>query len=154
MVDVPNPRACAFCSYLEGGRPYVFLWREPNVVVAVTREQRGISHLLILPVVHTPTLLELDTRTAESLMLALRDAAITIDRADQRPGIAVWQNNGIAARQTIGHLHFHVAGTLPDGGTEFGTVEEISLGAAAHIAKRLRGHVPTESRAPRTFPEL
>ena len=112
------------------------------MAVAVTREQRGVSHLLVLPVAHTPTILDLETEVAGDLMVALRDAAQTIDKADGRPGIAVWQNNGEEAAQKIGHLHFHVAGTMPGGGTDFGDVPEITLDAANAIARRLRRFVP------------
>ncbi len=42
-------------------------------------------------------------------------------------GLAVWQNNGIPAHQAIPHVHFHVAGTLPEGGTEWGHVDEESV---------------------------
>jgi histidine triad (HIT) family protein len=36
-------------------------------------------------------------------------AAMLIDRAHSKPGIAVWQNNGVPAEQAINHVHFHVA---------------------------------------------
>ena len=136
-IDLPEKKECAFCDYLSGRRPYVFLWREEAVAVAVTREQRGVSHLLVFPTEHVETLLQLDARLAGPLMVALRDAASAIDGADERPGIAVWQNNGVSAGQAIPHLHFHVAGTLDGGGTEFGSVEEISLERAESIAQHL-----------------
>jgi histidine triad (HIT) family protein len=142
MVKKPASVRCPFCDYLSGRRSYSFVWREENVAVAVTREQRGVSHLIIFPTRHVSTLLELDDDIAGDLMLALRDAAVVIDRADSRPGISVWQNNGVAAAQTVGHLHFHVAGTLPEGGTDFGDVEEISLSEARAIAARLAPYVP------------
>lgn len=140
-IELPTENRCAFCDYLNGARPFVFLWREPGIAVAVTREQRGISHLLVLPTEHVETLLQLENHHAGPLMLALRDAAAAIDTAESRPGIAVWQNNGVPAGQAIPHLHFHVAGTLVGGGTEFGPVREISLEEARVIANRLAPHV-------------
>jgi histidine triad (HIT) family protein len=74
-------------------------------------------------------------------MLAVRDAARLIDKAYKRPGIAVWQNNGVDADQTISHLHFHVAGTLDEGGTEWGEVEELSVEQTEAIAERLRAEL-------------
>jgi len=75
-------------------------------------------------------------------MLAVRDAAKLIDQVYKRLGIAVWQNNGVAAHQAISHLHFHVAGTLDKGGTALGEVEEISLARTEEIASRLRSAAP------------
>lgn len=59
--------------------------------------------------------------------------------------MAVWQNNGVAANQAIPHLHFHLAGTLPGGGTNFGDVPELSVaatGATGAIGRRLASFVP------------
>lgn len=148
-IDLPEEDKCAFCDYLAGRRPYTVLWREDRVAVLVTREQRGIAHLLILPTRHVPSLLHLADEDAESVMIAVRDAALTIDRAYERPGIAVWQNNGLAAHQAIPHLHFHVAGTLPGGGTDFGEVPELNVESTDKIGERLAPFIPVRSSAHR-----
>ena len=148
-IDLPEEDRCAFCDYLAERRPYTVLWREDRVAVLVTREQRGIAHLLILPTHHVPSLLHLAEEDAESMMIALRDAASTIDRAYERPGVAVWQNNGVAAHQAIAHLHFHVAGTLPGGGTDFGDVPELTVAATDEIGHRLAPFVPERPRCNR-----
>ncbi|RFA18179.1 HIT family protein [Subtercola boreus] len=136
-IDLPTAEPCAFCDYLSGSRPYTVLCRSDTVAVLVTREQRGIGHLLVLPTRHIPTLLETTKRERHALIDTLAAAAKLIDEAYERPGIAIWQNNGIAAHQAIPHLHFHVAGTLPSGGTEFGPVPELSIGKTDKIAERL-----------------
>ena len=136
-IEMPESDDCAFCDYLSGQRPYTVLWREDQVAVLVTREQRGIGHLLVLPTRHVPSLLHLFDGEAKAMMVALRDAAIAIDSAYERPGVAVWQNNGVAAYQAIPHLHFHVAGTLPGGGTDFGDVSELPVDATDAIGRRL-----------------
>ncbi|MBB4597649.1 HIT family protein [Xanthomonas arboricola] len=134
---LPGNETCAFCDYLSGKRPYTILRRDDWTATLVTREQRGKPHLLVIPIAHRATLLDLYDNEAEALMLAVRDVARLIDCAYQRPGIAVWQNNGVDADQTVSHLHFHVAGTLDEGGTERGEVKELSLEATDVIAKRL-----------------
>ena len=136
-IDLPENSGCAFCAYLRGERPYTILSRTADTATFVTREQRGLPHLLVLPVRHVPTILELTDAEAASVAIEVRNAAILIDCAYSKPGIAIWQNNGVPAGQEIGHLHFHVAGTLDSGGTEFGPVEEISVAETDEIAKRL-----------------
>ena len=138
-IDLPENSGCAFCVYLRGKRPYTILSRTADTATFVTREQRGHPHLLVLPIRHVPTILELTDAEAAAVAIAVRDAAILIDRAYLKPGIAVWQNNGIPAGQAISHVHFHVAGTLEGGGTEFGPVEEISVAHTDEIAKKLLG---------------
>ena len=137
-IVLPSSDSCAFCDYLRGDRPYTILDRGTLVATLVTREQRGISHLLVLPIRHCQTIFDVTDEEATALMNEIRHAARTIDLADQRPGIAIWQNNGIAANQTVAHLHFHVAGTLAEGGTNWGDVAELSLAETDAIAARLR----------------
>lgn len=145
-ITVPHGKACAFCDYLGGKRPYTVLWREDKVAVLVTREQRGASHLLVIPKAHYPTILEMPDADASALLVAVRDAAQAIVDAENVQGISIWQNNGKTAHQTIGHLHFHVAGALEDGGTEFGDVAELPVAATDGIAERLAHYVRPDGR--------
>ena len=141
-LQMPTNDVCAFCAYLNGTRPFTVLWSDQKVAVLVTREQRGIDHLLVLPRHHYATVLDVPDSDAEELMIAIRDAAQTISRTSDPKGVAVWQNNGVPAHQAIAHLHFHVAGTFPGGGTELGEVPELSLAATDTIASGLLPHVP------------
>jgi histidine triad (HIT) family protein len=74
---------------------------------------------------------------AGALMREIRHAARLVDAAERRPGIAVWQNNGIAANQAVAHVHFHVAGTLEEGGTRWGEVPRLSVAETDAMAERL-----------------
>ncbi len=137
-IEVPQASSCAFCDYLNGTRPYTILDRDDLSATLVTREQRGVSHVLVVPVRHCETILDLATHEARALMLRVISASRAIDEADARPGIAVWQNNGVPADQKIPHVHFHVAGTLPGGGTNHRQVRELSISETELIAERLR----------------
>jgi histidine triad (HIT) family protein len=141
-ITLPKAKACAFCAYLSGERPYTILSRTEDTATFVTREQRGDPHLLILPIRHVPTILDLTDAEAAAVAIQVREAAALIDRAHSTAGIAVWQNNGVPAGQSISHVHFHVAGTLASGGTEFGPVAEPSVAETDKIAERLRTAKP------------
>jgi histidine triad (HIT) family protein len=138
-LDLPDDDPCAFCDYLSGKRPFTILCRTNLLAVLVTRDQRGVGHLLVIPRRHYPTLLEATTEERHALIDTVAAAAAAIDDAYERPGIAVWQNNGTAAHQAIAHLHFHVAGTLPGGGTNFGEVPELTIEETDQIARHLTG---------------
>ena len=127
-LELADNASCAFCAYLRGVRPYTTIRRNEQIAVLVTREQRGLPHLLVLPIRHRETILDLNDEEAAALMIGIRQSALAINTAYQRPGIAVWQNNGVPANQTINHVHFHIAGTLREGGTEWGDVEELIFG--------------------------
>jgi histidine triad (HIT) family protein len=147
-IELPLNDHCAFCAYLSGTRPYTIFFRDQLVAILVTREQRGVSHLLVVPIRHCGTILALTEEESTAIMNEIRHAAHAIDVADRRPGIAIWQNNGVPAHQTISHLHFHVAGTLEGGGTDWGEVPELSVAETDAIADKLRR---AEALSPRHF---
>ena len=140
-IELPDCDRCAFCAYLAGTRPYTIVRRNVVVAIMVTREQRGLPHLLVVPLRHVETVLDLNDAEASALMIGVRQAARAIDVAYQRPGIAVWQNNGVAANQTINHVHFHVAGALDAGGTEWGEVEELPVDQTELIRDKVEPHL-------------
>jgi histidine triad (HIT) family protein len=138
--------SCPFCAFLRGEKPYTILWRDEMAATLVTREQRGASHLLVVPARHCATILDLRDEESGALMQAIRRAARVIDATERRPGIAVWQNNGIAANQAVAHVHFHVAGTLADGGTSWGEVPRLTVAQTDAIADRLRAAEAAQTR--------
>jgi histidine triad (HIT) family protein len=140
-VDVPANDDCPFCAYLSGRRPFAVVQKDGQIATFVTREQRGIPHLLVVPVQHRETILDLTDEECGALLRGVRRAAAAIDAAYQRAGIAVWQNNGVPAHQSVNHVHFHVAGTLDEGGTQWGEVEKLSLDDAGLIAQRIAPHL-------------
>jgi histidine triad (HIT) family protein len=137
-IVLPTSESCPFCAFLRGEKPYTILRRSELVAILVTREQRGVSHLLVVPVRHCPTILDLRDEESGVLMNEIRHAARIVDAAERRPGIAVWQNNGTTANQAVAHVHFHVAGTLEEGGTTWGEVPRLSVAETDAIAERLR----------------
>jgi len=137
-IVLPSSPFCPFCAFLRGEKPYTILRRGELAAILVTREQRGVSHLLVVPVRHCPTILDLRDEESGALMKEIRHAARLVDAAEKRPGIAVWQNNGLSANQAVAHVHFHVAGTLENGGTSWGEVPRLSVAETDAIAERLR----------------
>src|ERR1700721_4673843 len=93
-IVLPASESCPFCAFLRGEKPYPILRRSTLVAILVTREQRGVSHLLVVPVRHCPTILDLRDEESGALMNEIRHAARLVDAAEKRPGIAVGQHNG------------------------------------------------------------
>jgi histidine triad (HIT) family protein len=138
---VPVDDDCSFCRCLRGCHPYTVLERLAKVALLVTREQRGVGHVLAVPTAHRPTLLDLQPDELTPLMELTQRAVAAIVRAFDVEGVAVWQNNGVPAHQSVPHVHFHVTGTLPGGGTDWGRVPKLSVGETDEIAERLRPHL-------------
>lgn len=137
-IQLPSNDSCAFCAYFSGERPFSFVYKGNRVSILVTREQRGCPHLLVIPNRHVGTILDVTEEEAGELALAVRDVARAIESEYKPKGITIWQNNGVSSSQSIAHVHFHVAGTLKIGGTEWGDVPELPLEETEKIAEKLR----------------
>ena len=138
---LPPPDPCSFCAYLAGDRPYTILARNDLVALLVTYEQRGQGHVLVVPVAHRVTLLDVVAEEHSALMAGVTRATRAIVGAYDPDGVAVWQNNGIPAHQSVPHVHFHVAGTVPGGGTLWGDVPRLEIAETDEVADRLRRHL-------------
>lgn len=138
---LPSTDSCSFCAYLSGERPYTILYRDDVVAILVTYEQRGIGHVLVIPVAHRETILDLSPEEQSAVMAATVRAAKAIVAAFDPEGVAVWQNNGVPAHQSVPHVHVHVAGTLPEGGTNWGEVERLPVSETDRIASLLQTHL-------------
>jgi histidine triad (HIT) family protein len=141
-LDLPADDDCAFCAYLAGTRPYTILERDHLTATLVTFEQRGLGHVLVVPLAHRVTILDVTPAESAALMAGVRRVTAAIVGAYDPAGVAVWQNNGVPAHQTVPHVHVHVAGTLPGGGTEWGDVPRLPMAATDAIAERLGPHLP------------
>lgn len=150
---LPPSAPCSFCDYLVGSRPYTILDRDDLTAILVTYEQRGLGHMLVIPVEHRVTVLDLSAAEQSALMHGVVRASQAIIGAFDPDGVAVWQNNGIPAHQSVPHVHFHVAGTLPGGGTHWGEVERLEITQTDGIAAQLRPHL-SWATAPNAGPGL
>lgn len=140
-IELPDADPCSFCVTLAGAHPFTVLERGPRVAIFVTREQRGLGHLLVLPVEHRPTVLDLTYEEGAAIMDSVRRAARAVTAAYDPAGICVWQNNGVPAHQAVPHVHVHVAGTYPGRGTEFGRVPRLAVAETDRIGDLLRPHL-------------
>jgi histidine triad (HIT) family protein len=139
---LPPASPCSFCEYLTGDRPYTILDRNEITAMLITYEQRGRGHILVVPVQHRETILDLSADERSAVMTDVVRATTAIVGAFDPEGVAVWQNNGIPAHQSVPHVHVHVAGTLPEGGTDWGDVARLTAVETDAIAGRLRPHLP------------
>jgi histidine triad (HIT) family protein len=119
-LELPPDEPCWFCRYLAGTAPYTILERDDITATLVTFEQRGQGHVLVIPIRHVNAVIDLAPDEQWAVMDAVARATRAILGAFDPSGVAVWQNNGLPAHQTVPHVHVHVAGTLVNGGTERG----------------------------------
>lgn len=81
-----------------------------NTHGAVFRDGFPVSpgHTLVIPRRHTATFFDLDDTEREALMALLEEAKRRLDREFQPDGYNIGINDGVAAGQTVPHLHIHL----------------------------------------------
>ena len=99
---------CIFCKIIAGDIPSRTVYEDDDfkAILDVAPASRG--HVIILPKNHAKDITELSDEDAKGIFcVAKKIAAMQMDVLSC-DGVNVLQNNGVAAGQTVFHLHVHV----------------------------------------------
>jgi histidine triad (HIT) family protein len=108
-ITLANGELCQVCELVADRFPAATLVRRSEQTIAlVVPRQREVGHLIISPLRHVPTLLELTDEEARALAIETRAMARALTRAYELDGLLVYQNNGTASFQEVPHVHVHV----------------------------------------------
>ncbi len=107
---------CIFCEILAGRIAAEVVHETPGAVAFLDVFPAARGHVLVVPRIHAPTLLDLAGAAVGDLFLAVKAVQAKILRALQPVGMNVGWNHGRAAGQHVHHLHIHVIPRFEDGG--------------------------------------
>lgn len=100
--------ACPFCAIADGTAPASVILDDGKVLAFMDLRQAVDGHVLVVPRRHVPDIYALAADEAAGVMqAAVRIAQALRDRYDP-PGLNLWQSNGEAGGQEVGHFHLHV----------------------------------------------
>lgn len=144
-VVVPKQSPCSYCENFAGrdpwhGPPAVVVEDETTCVFLAPASLGGMEgHTLVVPRRHVETLLDLTHDEESALMHLVARTARAVVAAFDPDGVLIQQKNGVAADQTVPHVHFHVIPRRE--GTAFPPeqwVENTPAEERAVLARRLR----------------
>lgn len=107
---------CLFCRIAAQEIPAQELYRDSEIMAFRDITPQAPTHLLIIPVAHTPSVAELSDRdqtTVGKLILVARDLAR--EQGLERDGYRLIINTRAHAGQEVDHLHLHLLGGEPLG---------------------------------------
>lgn len=100
---------CGFCEIVSGrDRLARVLFRDDAVTAFFPLEPATRGHTLVIPNRHVAAFTELTTNEARDLGQAAHRTAQAIYASLSPEGMNVIQSTGVAATQTVGHVHFHL----------------------------------------------
>jgi len=141
-LRVPSADPCPFCAYLAGDAECAFVTRTESVASFVNLRQYERGALLVIPVRHLPTVLDVDADMLGAVHWEAVRLGRALIRAFDASGLNIFQNNGISAGQTVPHYHVHVvpryARSDPRRRFQEGSFEAVAFSERLEIAESIR----------------
>jgi len=107
---------CVFCKVIAGEVPAEVVYESPGAVAFLDVQPAARGHVLVVPRVHAPSLLELDDDSVGALFVSVGAVQRKVLQALAPAGMNVGWNHGRAAGQHVFHLHVHVLPRYAEGG--------------------------------------
>ncbi|MFA6426978.1 MAG: HIT family protein [Candidatus Magasanikbacteria bacterium] len=107
---------CIFCKIIKKEIPNYTVYEDDHVLAFLDIYPRAKGHAVVVPKLHTETLLELNDELLGFLMTAVKRTQEKIDHVLQPDGYNVGWNHGEAGGQVVPHLHIHIIPRWNDDG--------------------------------------
>jgi diadenosine tetraphosphate (Ap4A) HIT family hydrolase len=106
--------SCPFCKLPESR----IIFSNQQAVAIADGFPISSGHTLIIPIRHVESIFEITAEEANALIMLLAEAKSHLTKEQKPDGFNIGINDGLAAGQTIPHLHIHLiprfAGDRPD----------------------------------------
>jgi histidine triad (HIT) family protein len=99
---------CIFCRILTGDLPATVVDEDERTIAFMDIAPATRGHALVIPRVHAPDLLNVDTEDLQAVAVAARRLAARAKERLRADGINLLNSCGAAAWQTVSHFHVHV----------------------------------------------
>ena len=99
---------CVFCAIAAGEIPCFKVFEDDFALAYLDINPFSEGHTLVIPKAHTTGLLDTPEETLAALLARVKKVAAHLKTALGCDGFHILQNNGAAAGQTVGHIHFHI----------------------------------------------
>lgn len=99
---------CIFCAIAAGEIPSFKVYEDDLVLAYLDINPFSKGHTLVIPKAHTTGLLDTPDDTLAAVIARVKKVAAHLKQALLCDGFNILQNNGVAAGQTVMHVHFHI----------------------------------------------
>jgi histidine triad (HIT) family protein len=105
-IELPSGSACAVCECIASGKPVdrVELRRTTSTIAWLEERRTEAGQVVIAPLRHAPTILELTADEVAAVLLEARNLAIALAAAFDLDGITLHQHNGTIEQQQVPHF--------------------------------------------------
>jgi len=129
---------CIFCDILDGKRVGHFIYEDNTHVAFLDRYPIDVGHSLVLPRHHQERLTDMKPEDVGLLFSKIPMIAKAILKATSADAFSLGQNNGMAAKQIIPHVHVHIIPRYHSKGTIWTKRSIPNDDELANLAKKIR----------------
>ena len=97
-----------FAKILRGELPCIRLYEDEQTLSFMDIMPQTEGHALVIPKEGAATIFDLSPASLAATILTTQKIATAVRKAFAVPGVLIAQANGVAAMQSVPHLHFHV----------------------------------------------
>ena len=108
LEDFGMADKCVFCRIVRGEIPCSKVYENENILAFLDLAPVHPGHTLVIPKVHYANIKEFPCELSSAVCMALKKVAAAVEAATGAEGINIMQNNGLAAGQTVFHIHWHI----------------------------------------------
>ncbi|MBI3589457.1 MAG: HIT family protein [Candidatus Liptonbacteria bacterium] len=101
-------KSCLFCAIAKKEIPANVVYEDKDNLAFLDVKPRAPGHVLVVPKIHTETILDLKEGQGPSLLKALVKVEQKLYEVLSPDGLTVGINEKEAAGQEINHLHIHI----------------------------------------------
>ena len=129
---------CLFCDILDGKKDGHFLYEDNSHVAILDKYPIDVGHGLVIPREHHEKITDMtpeDVGNAFSIVPKIAKAILDATGAD---AFSLGQNNGLAAKQIVPHVHIHIIPRYNNKGTVWTKRQISNYDELSELAKKIR----------------
>jgi histidine triad (HIT) family protein len=97
-----------FAKIIRGEMPCFKVYEDEHTLAFMDIMPQAEGHTLVIPKEPAENIFDLSPDGAAALARTAKKVAAAVRKATNAPGILLAQLNGVAAGQTVFHIHFHI----------------------------------------------
>ena len=107
---------CIICELVENELPSWIVYEDENVICFLPLEVEAFGHTVIAPKAHHADLFSAPLEITSCVFVVIQKIALHYRTAIGATGINLLHASGVAAGQSVPHLHFHLLPRFEDDG--------------------------------------
>ena len=142
-------QSCPFCRIIAGDASAEIIYESPLSVAFLDINPINFGHALVVSREHFADFSELPEDVLIDVMEALKVVSRAVIESVHPAGFNIFNNNGLAAGQSVFHFHFHVAPRFAGDGLKIRPQLKLyeSPEQMAEYANKIRGNIKVNDKS-------